>query len=186
MRRDALERREKLIAVAAEMFEGEGYDVPLEAIAERAGIGRGTLYRNFKDRSALILAVMRLRLGDLAAELERNQDDLNAFFYFLGHASLLSALHARGRHSLENDPTIAGEWAKLQQDAEAVCRIALERGQATGRIRADLTLDDVATLARMLEAPLVDRPAEDREAILTRAITFLIEGIGIGEAGRQA
>ena len=33
MRKDAQERRAKLIAVAADMFEQQGYDVPLEAIA---------------------------------------------------------------------------------------------------------------------------------------------------------
>jgi hypothetical protein len=43
MRKDAQERRARLIAVAADMFEQQGYDVPLETIAERAAIGRGML-----------------------------------------------------------------------------------------------------------------------------------------------
>ena len=53
MRKDAQERRDRLIAAAADLFELQCYDVPLEAIAERAGIGRGTLYRNFRARMLL-------------------------------------------------------------------------------------------------------------------------------------
>jgi AcrR family transcriptional regulator len=181
VRKDARERRERLVQVAAEMFEGEGYGVPLEAIAERAGIGRGTLYRNFRDRSALILEVMRLRLKDLATEIERNSDDFDAFCRFLGYAGLLAALHASGRQSIESDPALAEQRAELLADANAICLTALERGKATGRIRPDLSLADVQTLARMLEGSLADVPPEERHASLARSLTLLIEGIGIAK-----
>jgi AcrR family transcriptional regulator len=83
MRKDAQERRARLIAVAADMFEQQGYNVPLEAIAESAGIGRGTLYRNFRDRSMLVLEVVRSRLDELTAQTALMADDHDAFRFFL-------------------------------------------------------------------------------------------------------
>ena len=52
-RRDAQDNRDRLIAAAREVFAESGFDVPLDAIARRAGVGRATLYRNFSDRYAL-------------------------------------------------------------------------------------------------------------------------------------
>lgn len=178
MRKDALERREKLITVAAEMFEDEGYDVPLELIAERAGIGRGTLYRNFQDRNALVLEIMKMRINQIAEEVERNKDDMHVFFRFLAHIGLLSAKYVKGRQSVENDPSLAEQRIELKERADAVATMALERGKATGQIRDDLTLSDVYYLARMLESTVLATAVEEREAVMTRMFTILVEGIG--------
>ncbi|WP_431312381.1 TetR/AcrR family transcriptional regulator [Sphingomonas natans] len=50
MRCDAAARREVLIDAGAHCFAEGGYLVPLGEIAARAGVERGTLYRNFRDR----------------------------------------------------------------------------------------------------------------------------------------
>ena len=72
MRADARRNREKLLLAAVELFAGAGEDVPLEAIAERAGVGIGTLYRHFPTREALAEAAYRnevRRLCDAAGAL---------------------------------------------------------------------------------------------------------------------
>jgi len=74
MRRDARARREALIAAAAEIFAARGYGVPLEDIAVHAGVGRGTLYRNFSDREALVLAIFSGELDRLETIAARDQD----------------------------------------------------------------------------------------------------------------
>ena len=56
-RADARRNHQKLVAVAREVFTREGTSAPLEEIAERAGVGIGTLYRNFPTRRALLEAV---------------------------------------------------------------------------------------------------------------------------------
>lgn len=73
MRRDARARRDALIAAAAACFAESGYGVPLEDIASRAGVGRGTLYRNFNDREALALAIFGHDVDQLADIVERDQ-----------------------------------------------------------------------------------------------------------------
>lgn len=57
MRKDALERRERIIKAACEVYRIHPHaTVPLEEIARRAGVGIATLYRNFADRDSLIEA----------------------------------------------------------------------------------------------------------------------------------
>src|SRR5438067_3764748 len=67
MRADAQRNREKLLAAATEAFAAEGEDVALEAVAARAGVGIGTLYRHFPNRDALVVAAYRHEVGALCA-----------------------------------------------------------------------------------------------------------------------
>ena len=63
---------DKLLSAATEAFAEEGQDVALEAIAARAGVGIGTLYRHFPSREALVVAAYRHEVDALsraAAEL---------------------------------------------------------------------------------------------------------------------
>ena len=59
LRADARRNRDALLAAAVEAFARDGADVPLETIAAQAGVGVGTLYRNFPDRNALVEAAYR-------------------------------------------------------------------------------------------------------------------------------
>ena len=64
-RRDARRNRARIIAAAAEVFREDGAGAPLNLVAQRADVGRGTLYRHFADRGALIAAVLEMRMGAL-------------------------------------------------------------------------------------------------------------------------
>src|SRR5256885_4802288 len=56
-RADARRNHDKLVAVARAVFTEDGTSAPLEDVAERAGLGIGTLYRHFPTRQALLEAV---------------------------------------------------------------------------------------------------------------------------------
>jgi AcrR family transcriptional regulator len=64
-RADALQNRERILAVAlAELTHSA--DVPLSAIAKKAGVGRGTFYRHFPTREALVMEVYRHEMLQVA------------------------------------------------------------------------------------------------------------------------
>ncbi|WP_432510156.1 TetR/AcrR family transcriptional regulator [Kineococcus sp. SYSU DK001] len=66
LRTDAQENRQRILAVAAEALTQDG-TVSLNAIAKRAGVGPGTLYRHFPDRESLVMAVYRHDVAALVA-----------------------------------------------------------------------------------------------------------------------
>ena len=74
MRADALQRRRRLLAAARRLFAEHGGGVSLDLVAQAAGVGIATLYRNFPDREALTTAVML----DLVEDLERAVADAAA------------------------------------------------------------------------------------------------------------
>src|SRR5450759_1493922 len=67
LRADALRNRARLLSAATEAFAAEGEDVALEAVAARAGVGIGTLYRHFPNRDALVVAAYQLEVDALCA-----------------------------------------------------------------------------------------------------------------------
>ncbi|WP_353946847.1 helix-turn-helix domain-containing protein [Streptomyces sp. HUAS MG91] len=66
-RRVAARNRAALIAAAREVFAEQGLNAPLSAVARRAGVGQGSLYRHFADRTALASAV----LGENVRQIEQ-------------------------------------------------------------------------------------------------------------------
>jgi AcrR family transcriptional regulator len=70
-RADALRNRERVLQAAKAVFSAGGPDASLEAVARRAGVGIGTLYRHFPTREALFEAVYRREVEQLAELAEQ-------------------------------------------------------------------------------------------------------------------
>ncbi|MBX9651130.1 MAG: TetR/AcrR family transcriptional regulator [Xanthobacteraceae bacterium] len=70
-RSDMVRNRERLLDAAKFVFSAGGPDASLEAVARRAGLGIGTLYRHFPTREALFEAVYRHEVEELGAYAER-------------------------------------------------------------------------------------------------------------------
>ncbi|MEV4169097.1 helix-turn-helix domain-containing protein [Nonomuraea sp. NPDC049709] len=65
-RADAARNREKVLAAAARLFAEKGVDaVSMDAVAAEAGVGKGTLFRRFGDKSGLAVALLDSRERDL-------------------------------------------------------------------------------------------------------------------------
>lgn len=72
LRADAQRNRDKILAAAVRVFAEEGLEAHFERIAREAGVGTGTLYRNFPTREILIEAAYRnevARLCDAVPDL---------------------------------------------------------------------------------------------------------------------
>jgi AcrR family transcriptional regulator len=71
MRADARRNRERILAAARQAFAEEGAGAQMESIARRAGVGVGTLYRNFPTRRALVAEMNRAWAEERSANAER-------------------------------------------------------------------------------------------------------------------
>ena len=71
LRADARRNRERLVAAAREIFTEHGSAASMEAIAKRAGVGVGTLYRHFPNRFDIVEAVYETDVHELAEAAER-------------------------------------------------------------------------------------------------------------------
>lgn len=179
MRKDATENRLKLIEAAGVIMRESGGDVPLEVIAERAGVTRGTMYRNFGDRFQLYLAV-------LDHEIERIREELRGeaacgLFDLMRRLVGLMDIYEKFHDAL---PQIEGF-------AEANCRLdnlraladqPLAAAQAAHIVRADLTSDDILLACRMIAVGWRLDMAPDRVTALERRLRLVARGLGVDAA----
>jgi AcrR family transcriptional regulator len=146
MRADAARNRAKLLAAARDAFTADGASASLEDIARRAGVGIGTLYRNFATRQELLEAVYVGEIETICAAAE----DLDGVApwealvvwlrSFADYATTKKALAAELMTYLDGD---APMFLQCRQSIVAAGTPLLERAQAAGAVRPDATLMDV-------------------------------------------
>ncbi|HXW19990.1 MAG TPA: helix-turn-helix domain-containing protein [Roseiarcus sp.] len=177
-RSDSIRNRERLLKAAARVFSAGGPDASLEAVARRAGVGIGTLYRHFPTREALFEAVYRREvddLGDLAERLARDLPPVEALRRWLrANVQLVAtkkgmlaalALAAYGPAEL-----YAYSFKRLTN----AVGLLLKRAVAAGEIRADITAED---LLRALVGLSYSYDWPDWQATVARLVDVFVDGL---------
>jgi AcrR family transcriptional regulator len=176
-RRDAQERRFRLIAAATELFERHGYEVPFEQIAAHAGVGRGTLYRNFGTRLDLELAVVEHGAQQLMDEFRERQSQPDAVFWLLQQGSIFGALHAPVIDNAESDPILRRRTASLKSRAGRLIARAMIGSREAGLLRKDFGVVDFWVVQRMFRAYAMAVPVAKRAKAISRVLALMRKGI---------
>ena len=147
MRADARRNRDKLVAAAQALFTTKGTDVALEAVAQEAGVGVGTLYRHFPTRDALVEAVYLTELDRLhqgAAELLASYPPDEALERWLD-LFVQYAVTKRGLAGALRSIFESGGDLYAQSRARIVDALGslLDAAGAEGSVRSDLDPEDV-------------------------------------------
>jgi AcrR family transcriptional regulator len=147
-RADAERNRARILAAASELFAQRGLDASMPELAERAGVGIGTVYRAFPDKDHLLGAVMAERFRWLADEIEAALLAEDSWVAFTDVVWKGAALHAKDRAFHQCMPQAAG----LPEVKEARGRTLdaferlIERAQKAGAMRNDVVAEDIPML----------------------------------------
>jgi AcrR family transcriptional regulator len=150
MRADAQRNHEKILEAAEEIFALDGVAVPIDIVAERAGVGVGTLYRHFPTKESLYEAIVTTRLDGLlsiADEYTSAADPglaLNAFLReFARQASekqdLFEALE-------QNGVDIKTRFSERIDELMEKIDVLRQRAADAGAIREDVETSDILNL----------------------------------------
>jgi AcrR family transcriptional regulator len=175
LRQDAARRRADILEAARAVFAESGLEAPLDLIAERAGVGRATLYRNFADRYVLALAVFVDQLEQLAERTRARGDDPQAFFAFIEDLADLQVRNA-GLAAALRAPSSAEMLARLRRTLVEAGGPPLARAQAAGLVRPDLGPEDVRVIALLLSSA-ANASGVDPQAMSERARMIVLEGL---------
>jgi AcrR family transcriptional regulator len=160
-RADARRNYEKVLAAAREAFAEGGESTSLEEIARRAGVGIGTLYRNFPNRQALLEALYVDEVEEVcrsASELESadSWEALNAWFErFIAYLATKRALAHELLDYMDKDaPLFQSCRASLFAAGEPL----LTQAQQAGVVRPDVNFGEVMQMAMgIAKIPTNDR-----------------------------
>jgi AcrR family transcriptional regulator len=142
MRADAARNREKVLEAARQLFAEQGYEVPLDEIATKAGVGPGTVYRHFPTKQALFQAVTETRVSTMIASAsEPAESPRQALFAFLGRM----ADEAVAKRDITDAFTLSPD---LRKGLHAALAGLLQRAQEAGEVRTDVTATDLVVLMK--------------------------------------
>lgn len=182
MRADARRNRDRLLDAAIELILEVGAEPPLDAIARRAEVGIGTLYRHFPDRERLLHAVAEHTLGQSikAAEsaLASGRDGYDALRQYM-HAAVGCGVGVLNLiHPLLGDP----DWSAQRTRMTTLLAAILEQGKEDGRLRHETHVADIVfPIIRFSRPVALGLPRADERAIAHRHLDIYIDGLGTGD-----
>ena len=184
LRADAERNRRRILVAAAEVFAKRGLDAGLDEIARHAGVGTGTVYRRFPDKTQLIEALFESRI-DAAIEVAENAladpDPWLGLVAFL-EKSIEMQQADRGLKELlfgEGFATGHPDHSRFTTKTDRIFPIIsqiVERAQASGQLRPDVSPSDLAMIQFMLHGlGAFATPAEPQ--LWRRQLTILLDGL---------
>jgi AcrR family transcriptional regulator len=177
-RADAQRNRDVLLEAAKAAFAQVGPEASLEEIARRADVGIGTLYRHFPTRDAIVEAVYRREVQQLADAAPRLAESLAPAEALRAWMRVFVDYIAAKKVIAPALKSLVGADSALYADSSArisgAIGVLVERARASGDIRPDA---DPADLLRALVGFAYVNSAPDWEASARRLIDLLIDGL---------
>ena len=180
MRSDARQNRVRLLDVIVELILEVGGEPTRDAIAERAAMGIGTVYRHFPNRQALLHAAVRHALESTIefgeAIVATNVDSAEALRRYL-HAAVDNGI---GVVNIVHPLLDETDWPDLQTRAELLLTALIERNQHDRRLRADLSVSDIVFATIRFGRPLaIGLSTLDDRKIAHRQLDRYVDGVSI-------
>jgi len=188
VRADAQRNIDTLLHSAMAVFASSGVDAPVREIAEKAGVGIGTVYRHFPQRSDLIVDVFRHEVdacADAASVLAAEHEPGEALArwmqryvdFIAAKRGLAAALHS-------GDPAFDALPAYFQKRLRPALQTLLEAAAAAGKVRAGVDPTDLLRAVASL-----CRPAHEGDPThARRMVALLVDGLRYGASvpGRKS
>ncbi|MCK8499403.1 TetR/AcrR family transcriptional regulator [Myxococcus fulvus] len=177
VRADARRNRARILDAAEAVFAEQGASASTEAVAARAGVAIGTVFRHFPTKPELLQAVVMHLLDRLITEVDAmvdKQDAGTALFEFCARVMAISARNRAVFARLAETGVrvrVADALARLRPGIE----LLLERAQKARTVRDDLRPAElIALLAAICQEALAD---EWSESFRKRALNLLFDGL---------
>ncbi|MBR7836829.1 TetR/AcrR family transcriptional regulator [Actinospica durhamensis] len=176
-RADAQRNIDALIEAARTVFATSGVDAPAKEITDLAGVGVGTLYRHFPQRSDLVKAVVESGIdavadaGPALSGAHQPADALTAWVYRLTELLATKRGIAAALHS--GDPAFSGLPDYFLQRLGPTLAALLDAAVADGTVRADVSAEDLLHAITQLSQPVPGQGPEHSRHI----VAILLDGL---------
>ncbi len=169
-----------MLKAARRCFAEQGYDTQMADVAKKAGVGIGTVYRHFPDKTALVEALVEERFGQFAASGREALEADDVWQGFHDWLMLCGEIQAEDRMICDFITEAVGD-ERRQAIAKAtglreVTIAVIDHAKAAGVLRDDVEQEDIPTIMCGLGA--VARVQADPEGrIWRRQLEFMLEGM---------
>ena len=179
LRKDAERNRQRILVAARELFAQHGLGVTLNDVAHHAGVGVGTVYRRFPEKSQLIEELFEQQIGELVALMEEALEDPDPWRGLTGFLRRNLELQTRDRAFREivmGTPDGAQRVGQIRARMFPLGGRLVQRAKDVGALRADFQPADFPILVLMLAA-IVDASREIEPELWRRYLEIVIQGL---------
>ncbi|MYR96383.1 MULTISPECIES: TetR/AcrR family transcriptional regulator [unclassified Streptomyces] len=181
LRADARENIRLIRQAAREVFAERGYEVSIEEVARRSGVGMGTLYRHFPNKSALVERIAIDVMTESSAEIGRataeEPDPWAAFTRVMRHMAQVRSSQmfpVSRRRTTEPGAELLAARAALLADLDRL----VARTQDGGVLRGDVNVFDIVLILNSIPARAPDEGTDPPPADLAgRHLGVLLDGL---------
>jgi AcrR family transcriptional regulator len=180
LRADAQRNLDGLLEAAKAVFATSGVDAPAKEIADLAGVGVGTLYRHFPQRSDLVKAVFQREVDACAdaapALIAAHAPGVALALWLHRYTEFVATKRGLAQALHSGDPAFDALPGYFMQRLEPTLGSLLEAAAASGEIRADITPRYLLYAVANLSLPVADEGI----AYSQRMVAILIDGLRYG------
>jgi AcrR family transcriptional regulator len=178
--RQAEARRNDLVVLEAarDVFAAQGADAPISAVAARAGVGAGTLYRRYGSKTELLQRLCVLAMEQALAAAGDALAASDPWDGLCGYIAACVELRSGALAALAGQITTTAEMNDTARRSMARLDELVARAQAAGRLRADATALDITWLieqfSRRPQGPIEDTA---ERGIRSRLVAIALDGL---------
>lgn len=180
LRADAQRSEDALLEAALIVFATSGVDAPVREIAEKAGVGVGTLYRRFPQRSDLIVAVFRQQVDacvDAARVLAVEHGPAEALARWMQrYADFIATKRGLATALHSGDPAFNLLPGYFSERLNPALKTLLDVAAKAGEVRADIEPYDLLRAV----GNLCMSAKNDQTDYARRMVTLLVDGLRFG------
>jgi AcrR family transcriptional regulator len=178
LRVDAQRNIDSLVESAKALFMSSGVDVPMKEIADRAGVGVGTLYRHFPLRSDLISAVFKLEIDDCAAEAPllaaSHPPDVALELWLQRYTGFVATKHGLAAALHSGDPAYSTLRAHFEEHVGPALRMLLHNAVAAGLVHDG---EDPLELLGAVANLCIPAPGATDNSRAYRMVALMVKGL---------
>jgi len=177
---EAARNDRRVLEAARDVFAGQGADAPISAVAGRAGVGMGTLYRRYGSKTELLqqLCVLAMEQTLRAAQEALAHDDAWAGLahYIRQCVAFRTGALAPLAGKIEATPEM---WRLARRGRKLVNQLVV-KAHRSGALRSDATALDIAYLIELFaRRPSTESTAED-DNVTGRLLAIALDGLRAG------
>jgi AcrR family transcriptional regulator len=178
LRADARRNRERIMSSGRELFARDGPEAQMDAIAARAGVGIGTVYRHFPTKEALLTEMVRVRFQEFAEIATLAEDTVDP-------REALETVMRRSAEAVEGDMgfqlAMMGsdqlEWEGIEEQKAALAAVLtriIRRAVDAGAVRDDFTFEDFGMVMCGITSTMYYKPGS---ADWRRHLAVILNGV---------
>jgi AcrR family transcriptional regulator len=180
LRADAQRNHDRILVAAREAFAEVGYEVSIEEIARRAGVGAATVYRRFPNKELLLRAIVDTRLAELETAIGDALAQADPWDGLLAGMRAVVEIQAANLvliQVLEDVGVLPALKGELEARVFAPLAQMFAAAQARGQIRRDLDPAELPMLIGMVAASAKHHDDCERSVNWERYLTLLTDAL---------